>query len=286
MEIDHFINENPESQYTFNPKDILRENFTRVNIILKYLKQLKPEIRSEWAAAIEKRIIEDTKNFNTDYASMDIDELIKEQEDLLEFQSLVDPIIQFSFFKLKMPADYIPKEEETETNIYDWLRATNVLRYHRVKAFFDVMDREEGIKLWKDIVYKATEDQLKENDELHPPIKEMADMWLSYGKPENPTQDYVAVKFEDHKFVLRVNQCPVYDSVKHLEDREAVYLSYCWTGRPEEVLSNKSRRKFTPCTLYTSNHCIEFYWNNDVHPDAKPPTDRFWNELKEGMKSE
>jgi hypothetical protein len=73
--------------------------------------------------------------------------------------------------------------------------------------------------------------------------------------------------------------------VKHLEDREVAYLSYCWTGYPEQELNKKARRKNTPQTLYQSDYCVEFFWNNDVHPNAEPPSTEFWNKVAESKVS-
>jgi len=68
--------------------------------------------------------------------------------------------------------------------------------------------------------------------------------------------------------------------MKDYDDPEAVYLSYCWTGFPEHELNNRVRRKFTPYTLHTNDYCIEFFWNNDKHPNAKPPSEEFWEKYQ------
>jgi len=143
------------------------------------------------------------------------------------------------------------------------------------------MDRAEGIQLWKDLVYRATEDAIRSSDEeIHPPIKEITEGWMKEGETGQSNFELTVVSYDEYKVALRFDRCPVFDSVKHLEDREIAYLSYCWTGESEIELNKKSRRKLTPQTLYQADYCLEFYWDNDVHPNAKPPSDDFWQTIE------
>ena len=136
------------------------------------------------------------------------------------------------------------------------------------------------LQLWKDLVYRATEDAIRSSDEeIHPPIKEITEGWMKEGETGQSNFELTVVSYDDHKVALRFDRCPVFDSVKHLEDREVAYLSYCWTGQPEAELNKKLRRKNTPQTLYQSNYCVEFYWDNEVHPDAQPPSNEFWEKV-------
>jgi hypothetical protein len=131
------------------------------------------------------------------------------------------------------------------------------------------------------MVYKATEEALaKSDEERHIPVKETADYWMGSEEGVNDF-DRTVVKFDDYKIAVKYYRCPVFDSVKDMEDREVAYLSYCWTRVPEEELTTKSRRMLTPQTLYDSNYCVEFFWNNDVHSNAQPPTDEFWNSIND-----
>jgi len=190
-------------------------------------------------------------------------------------------MILFVFNELKLPENYRPKSEEVEVSLMNRLRSSNIFRYHRVKALVDIMDRAEGIELWKDMVYRATQDSLRSsNEECHPPIKEITDRWVKKGEAGESNLELTVVSYDDHKLALRFDRCPVFDSVRHLEVREVAYLSYCWTGQSEQELNKKARRKKTPQTLYQGDYCVEFYWNNDVHPDAEPPTHDFWKTIQ------
>jgi hypothetical protein len=282
MEVKHYKSDVIDPKRMENPIDVISENCSRLDFVLKYLNQLKPTRVNDYTLALEKRLQEDIKGFHIDYSELDMDEILKDREFLNRYLDLRELMIQFVFNELKLPEDYKPESEEVEVSLMDWLRSSNVFRYHRVKAIIDIMDREEGILLWKDMVYRATQDSLKASEEeCHPPIKEITEGWMKHGESKESNFELTVVSYDDHKVALRFDRCPVFDSVKHLEDREIAYLSYCWTGTPEQELNKKARRKNTPQTLYQSDYCVEFYWNNDVHPNAEPPSHELWNKLAE-----
>ncbi|TFG26735.1 hypothetical protein EU528_13925 [Candidatus Thorarchaeota archaeon] len=282
MEVKYFKSKVVDPKQMINPVNVITENCSRLDYVLRYLSQLKPKRVNDYVFALEKRLREDIKDYQIDYSSINVDDVLKDCEFLNRYSDLRDLMIQFVFNELKLPINYEPSSEEIEVFLMNWLRSSNVFRYHRVKAIVDIMDRQEGIQLWKDMVYRATQDSLRKTDgECHPPIKEITEGWMKEGETGNSNFELTVVSYDDHKVALRFDRCPVFDSIKHLEDRGIAYLSYCWTGQPEQELNKKARRKNTPQTLYQSDYCVEFYWNNDVHPNAEPPTTEFWNELVE-----
>ena len=286
MEVKYYKNNVVDPKRIINPVDVISENCSRLDFVLRYLSQLKPKRVNDYTIALEKRLQDDIKGFRIDYSALNFDEILKDREYLNRYPDLRELMIQYVFNELKLQEEYQPSSEEVEVSLMDWLRSSNVFRYHRVKAIVDIMDREEGIQLWKDMVYRATQDSLKSSDEeRHPPIKEITEGWMKEGETGESNFELTVVSYDDHKVALRFDRCPVFDSVKHLEDREVAYLSYCWTGYPEQELNKKARRKNTPQTLYQSNYCVEFYWNNDVHPDAQPPSSEFWEKNASKEKS-
>lgn len=280
MKIQRFQAHNPDAVQQVKPIDVVTENCTRLDTVLKYLKMLKPDLTIKYIPAIIKLLRDDIDNFEIDYSPLELDDFENNLEELSLYPELFGLVVQFSIYYLKV-TEIISAEDEVEVPIPDWLQSTNVFRYHRVKAIVDIMEREEGIKLWKRMVYKATEDSLeRSDDEIHPPIKEITEGWIKAGEKDDASFVFTVAEYDDHKVALKFDRCPVYDSISHLEDREVAYLSYCWTGFPEEELNKRSRRKNTPQTLYQADYCIEFYWNNDVHPDAQPPSDEFWRKIE------
>ena len=280
MEIKRYRNSNTDMKRLIKPLDVIKENFTRIDTVLKYLEILRPDIVGNYVPAVKKRLYDDIGNYSIDYSNLNLDELRTDLIRLQDYLELQDLIVRFSFYYFNVPESNQPTTEEVEVLSSDWLKSLNVLRFHRVKALVDILERKEAINLWKKLVYKATEDFFEEvKDEIHPPIAEIAEGWIKAGEEGKDAFDHTVVKFDDYKVAVKFDRCPVYDSVKHLDDQEVVYLSYCWTGVPEEEMNKSSRRKFTPYTLHTADYCVEFFWNNDVHPNAKPPSREFFDEL-------
>jgi len=282
MEIKYYKSSVTHPKRLVDPINVIKENCDRLNKVLQYLSQLKPQRVRDYAIALENRLRRDIKDFQIDYSLMDIDKNLQECEFLNRYPDLREAMILFVFNELELPNTYDIGSGEVEVSLMSWLRALNVFRYHRVKAIVDIMERKEGIELWKDMVYRATQESLKKSkEECHPPIKEIAESWMKEGESGESKFELTVVSFDDHKVAVKFDQCPVFESVRHLEDREIAYLSYCWTGQPEQELNNKSRRKKTPQTLYQSDYCVEFFWDNDIHPNAEPPTIDFWDEIME-----
>jgi len=281
MIVKHYKRSVSDPTRMINPLDVVAENCTRLDTVLGYMSQLRPKRLTDYVRALEKRLSNEIGSFKVDYNKLDLDEKLKSLEFLYRYCDLKNYIVLFSLNTMNLPVDYVLESKETEVGLIDWLKATNVFRYHRVKAIIDIMDRAEGIQLWKDLVYRATEDAIRSSDEeIHPPIKEITEGWMREGETGQSNFELTVVSYDDHKVALRFDRCPIFDSVKHLEDREIAYLSYCWTGESEKELNKKSRRKLTPQTLYQADYCVEFYWDNDVHPDAKPPVHDFWQTIE------
>ena len=124
------------------------------------------------------------------------------------------------------------------------------------------------------------------DEEFHKPIHEIADGWIKEGQSDNTSYNLTVVKYDEHKCLVKFDTCGSYEALRTMEDPEIAYLSWCYGGevesKIEKELNKRSRRKFTPITLHHHDFCVEFYWDNDVHPDAKPPTlDELTNMIEE-----
>ena len=182
MEVKHYKREVEDPKRMVNPIDVISENCLRLNYVLRYFGQLKPKRVKDYVIALEMRLREDVEGYSLDYSHLELDETLKDCDHLNRFPELRDVVIQFVFYKLNVPDDYVPESKEIEVSLMDWLRSTNVFRYHRLKAIIEIMEREEGIKLWKEMVFRSTEDSLRNsNEEIHPPIKEITDGWIHPG---------------------------------------------------------------------------------------------------------
>ncbi|MCK5264371.1 MAG: hypothetical protein KAR03_02090, partial [Candidatus Thorarchaeota archaeon] len=164
MIVKHYKRSVSDPTRMINPLDVITENCTRLDTVLRYMNQLRPKRVTDYVQALEKRLSNEIGSFNIDYTNLDLDDKLRSLEYLSRYSDLKKLIVLFSLNTMNLPVDYVPESEETKVGLLDWLKATNVFRYHRVKAILDIMDREGGIQLWKDMVYRATQDSLKESD--------------------------------------------------------------------------------------------------------------------------
>jgi hypothetical protein len=274
MEIKSYNAYNPDSKMSFNPKEVIRRNFFTINIVLKYIQQLNSQISGNYLSALQKRLADTIGDYRFNVSLSALDQIAGEFNFINVHHDLQELVALFTCKYLRLSNEFYLMEEEIQGRTLDWLRAQFILQYHRTGAFVDIMERDEGIQLWKDIIFTATTDALENKEgEIHPPIREFTEMWIQRGEEdENNTSDFTLFIFDDYKVLLKVDRCGVHEAVKHLEDQEIAFLSYCWTGFVEDKLNKRSRRRRTTQTLHLSDYCDEFYWNNDVHPDAKQPT--------------
>ena len=263
---------NPNSKISYKPSEIIRKNFFSINIVMMYLQKIRPQLVSDYVLALKKRLADDIGMYHFDLSKFDLNEITKKFDSINTYQDLKELVMLFTCKYLNLLND-CNLEQEREGLTLDWLRAQFILQYHRTGTFIDILERDEGIQLWKDIVYAATKDSLESSEgEIHPPIKEFTEMWIKRGEEdENNTSDFTLFIYDDYKVLLKVDRCGVHEAVKHLDDQEIAFLSYCWTGFAEDMLNQKVRRRRTTQTLHLNDYCDEFYWNNDVHPNEEQP---------------
>jgi hypothetical protein len=285
LDIKHYQKRNPESRKKIKLEELLTGNLRLVNGILKYIKELKPELLVEYIPALTKRYEETMQRDTPEFDEGDFSLIGTEYKFVNANPELRNTVIRWTLATLS-PMGRVPVgEPEIEVLILDWLRASEVLRYHRVKVLTELMGREKGIQLWKDLVEKATDDARREDSkEVWPPIQEIADGWREHGETSENDHDFIVAQFDEHKVLLKFNRCAVHEAVRHLEDSEIAYLATCWPSHPDNASLKRygmKRRKLTPQTLHTHPFCIEFFWDNDVHPDTELPDKEFMENLGE-----
>ena len=285
VDIKYYRKRNPESRRKLKLEEQLTGNLRRVNSVLKYIRELKPEILDDYIPVLRKRFEENIQRATPEFDEGDFSLLGVEYRFLNANPDLRDAVIQWTLAELS-PKQRVPVgESEIDVLHWDAARATEVLRYHRVMALTEVLGRDAGIQLWKDIVEKATDDVRRENtEEVWPLIQEIADGWRKFGETTELDHDFIVAQFDEHKVLLKFNRCVVQEAVSHLEDTEIAYLATCWASHPDNASLKRyglKRRKLTPQTLHTHPFCIEFFWNNDIHPEAEPPDSEFLRKLGE-----
>ncbi|MCE7744791.1 MAG: hypothetical protein GPJ52_06615 [Candidatus Heimdallarchaeota archaeon] len=280
MEIETYRNHNTKATYEESPLDIIKVALFGTNLVMEFVEEINPKIREDYALALKKNLQDEANEYQYNLEIFDLDSLKKDLTILKEYNDIPELIIQVICKHMNPTKEYHPDRGKYELFLLDWLKAYLLWRYFRTKSFVDVLGREEGITFWKKIAVKLADYGL-ENSEEGKPVKEVAEGWKKYGSetPDNTLMDFTVVKFDEHKVLVKFDSCGVHEVLKYLNDPELTYLSYCYVGDVEDERSTKIRRRRRSQVLHLGEFCDEFFWNNEVHPDAKQPPLEFMRKL-------
>ncbi|NPE10030.1 MAG: hypothetical protein GNW80_17250 [Asgard group archaeon] len=280
MEIVTYRNHNPNAIWEGNPEEIINNAFFGINLVLKFIDEIDQKIREDYVIALRKNLQEDIKDYQFNSKVFDIESMRTDLTILNDYSDIQELIIQLVCKHMKTPKDYQPGQGNFEISDMDHSKAFLLWRYYRAKSFVDTLGREEGIAFWKKIAIKLADFSLEESEE-RAPIPEIADGWEKYGRENNKTKsmDFTVVRFDENRVLVKFDWCSVQKSLEYLNDPELSYLCYCYTGDVADERTAKIRRRRRSQTLHLGEFCDEFFWNNEVYPDAKQPQLEFMRKL-------
>ena len=280
MEITTYKNNNPKATCEESPLDIVKVALFGTNLVTEFVEEMNPKIRENYISALRRNLLEEVQEYQINLEIFDMKSLTSDLTILKEYKDISELIIQVICKHMNPSKDYNPDQGKYELLLLNWLKAYLLWRYFRAKSFVDVLGRQEGIAFWKKIAVKLADYGL-ENSGEGPPIKEVAENWKKYGSenPDNALMDFTVVKFDEHKVLVKFDVCGVHEALRYVNDPELTYLSYCYVGDVEDERSTKIRRRRRSQVLHIGKFCDEFFWNNEVYPDAKQPPLDFMRKL-------
>ena len=111
-------------------------------------------------------------------------------------------------------------------------------------------------------------------------MKQFIDNRLEIASSSEGSNSTVVV-YDDYRLLEKIERCMCHESYKHLNDPEFAYLSYCYIGDVADRRCKglrRIRRRRTQ-TLYFDDFCDEFFWDDDMYPDAEQPSLEFMRKL-------
>ncbi|MHA1125207.1 MAG: hypothetical protein ACTSO7_04360 [Candidatus Heimdallarchaeota archaeon] len=280
MKITTFKNHNLKATCKESPIDIIKQAYYGIDLVAEFAEGIQPGIQQKYLSTLKKLLQKDVKKYRYDIEKFDLTEAKEELEILNNHSEIQELIAQLICRDMNPSKDYQQEQGKYELLLLDWLRAYLLWRYYRAKAFVEVLGRKEGIKFWKKIAIDLADFTLETSKERDP-IKKVAEGWLKYGKEadDNALMDYTVVSYDDHRVLVKFDQCGVHEAMQYLKDPELTYLSYCYVGDVEDERSTKIRRRRRTHSLHHDGFCDEFFWDNSVHPDAEHPELNFMKKL-------
>ncbi|MHA1186219.1 MAG: hypothetical protein ACTSSK_04980 [Candidatus Heimdallarchaeota archaeon] len=280
MKISTFKNHNLKATCEESPMDIIKNAFYGIDLVVSFAELIQPGIQPKYLSALKKLLKKDVKKYNYNIEKFDLTEAKEELEILNDYPEIQELVVQLICKDMNPSKDYQQDQGKYELLLLDWLRAYLLWRYYRAKTFIEIFGRKEGIKFWKKIVIDLADFTLETSKERDP-IKEVAEGWLKYGKEadDNALMDYTVVNYDDHRVLVKFDQCGVHEAMMYLKDPELTYLSYCYVGDVEDERTTKIRRRRRTHSLHLDGFCDEFFWDNSVYPDAEHPELEFMRKL-------
>ncbi|MHA1187366.1 MAG: L-2-amino-thiazoline-4-carboxylic acid hydrolase [Candidatus Heimdallarchaeota archaeon] len=266
-------------------KEKTLEFVTQTDNILKFLKQIKPEIHEKYVTAFTKRLNDIVEEYQISKESINIKALVSETSYLKDNEKLAELVIRFVFKHLSLPERYKIDKEEIELRSIDRVLALERLSYYRVKAFEDVLGKEEGIKLYTEVVIlvvKEMKQKMKSNPKttIKSANKGAIEYWCEEG-----IADFTFEILDDGQCIYRFDTCVTHEALKDLNDPDIAYYASCYIGDIEEWNKGKTICMRRTQTLHHADFCDELYWDSRVHKEPpKQPSLEFTKNIAQEVK--
>ncbi len=278
---------NPRKRIKVNPQEKIGQCFKWTNHMLRHLDDIRPDMTNKYIHALNGRLLDAVREFRVVPPSFDAEEMLKGLSHLGNHPDLQDLIIRFMCKHLDLPADHKPGPEEIEVLSLNDARAGRRLSYHRVKALVDLLGREEGIPLYKEVVNRIlvaerVESEQNKKERLRGEkeilsaeyVERAVKAWTDYG-----LADFTVAVIDDHKVLYRFDSCLTHEALRDFDDPDIAYLASCYVGDAEEFNTGKTRHLRRTQTLHHGDFCDELYWDVDFHTDPEQPPLEFTRTL-------
>jgi hypothetical protein len=283
MKIETYKAYNPNKRVKVSLQEKIGQCFKWTDHMFRFLDDIRPDITSKYILVLNGRLLDAVGEYRVAPPSFDTEETMQGLSHLGDHPDLQDLIIRFIYKHLDLPAGYEPGPEEIEVSSLNDARAGRRLSYHRVKALVDLLSREEGIPLYKEIVNRILAAERAESERLGKGEKQISTVenienavkaWTDYG-----LADFTYAVLDDHMVLYRFDNCLTHEALRDLNDPDIAYLASCYVGDAEEFNTGRRRHLRRTQTLHNGDFCDELYWDADFHTDPEQPSLEFTRKL-------
>ena len=279
MEEKYYKCYNADVMLEFNPADRIKDAIKRTDDIIEHIVKLSNGIAPDYVEALIKRLLIEVNNYDVDTRSFSLKSIEKELEHLKHEDLLTNLIIRFMAKNLTIPKDTKIKYKKTEFTNLNRAKAMEGLSYFRVKAFEDILGKEEGIKLYSKILglivkeMKKTQ-KINEKDTVKSRNERAAKRWCEEG-----VGDFTFILYDENKVIYRFDRCVTHEALKHHNDPDIAYIASCYIGDIEEFNEDEYIYLRRTQTLHHADFCDELYWDTRVHNNPEQPSLEFTRKI-------
>ncbi len=294
MKIEVHDEYNPEKEIVVHPMREISNNLRNADAMLRITNTLNPEIIKEYVLVLERMLADEISDYIVDFPISKIRELKDTYSVLKEYDRLIDLIILYVSKQIALPINYNFENDEFMTTCLNYVKAGRRIRYHRVKAFIEVLGVNKGTELWKEIIATRHIELRNTNKEIFEKQKEQTaaedsrlqiEAWTKLG-----LADFALAILDEHRVLYRFDKCLIHDAFRDFDDPDVAYLASCYNADSSEFNIGKYRHVRRTQTLHHAPFCDEFYWDIDYHTSPKQPpielTEKLGKEDSEKLREE
>lgn len=281
MEEKYYKCYNTDAIVELNPADKIRDAIKRTDDIIKYIVELRNGIAPDYVEALIKRLLKEVNGYTVDTKSVSLKKIEKDLTQLKQGDLLTNLVIRYMAMKLAIPKDTKIQSKKAEFTNINRAMAMEGMNYYRVKAFEDILGKEEGIKLYSDILKlivkeMKSKEEINEKDSVKSRSERAVNWWCKTG-----VGDFTFKIYDDNKIIYRFDKCVTHEALKHHNDPDIAYVASCFLGDIDEWNEGEYIHLRRTQTLHHADFCDELYWDTRVHDNPEQPSLEYTREIGE-----
>ncbi len=263
---------NPKAETEVDPVNWIQSQLGSMNSVLKHLTEIKPEFVEKYVQHLIKRVKNALESIGEKEGYFDFPE-IEEKFDFLdkypELRKLTRKFILTHANPMKKSSND-PKKYLVYG--FNHSMAFRRISYHRVKSFAELLGKEEGVKLFTEILTRIIREVSKkrpeEEDITNRKYCEKAiKSWCDYGMA-----DFASCELDEHMMVFRFDSCFAHEVLKDFNDPDIAYYASCYGADLPVFNEGRIIRVRRSQTLHHAPFCDELYWDSRVHKNPEMPS--------------
>ncbi len=269
-----------EMQKEMQPyEDFTREAFNRLNFIIGFVEEKKPEIKDKFIENLIAQYKKLVKEDNVKKKKIDLKEILPNFEQLQKQPELAQLSLNFYLQNLQLANDVDWKKDKAKVINKNLLHSFLLPRYYNLLSMIETLGREEGIKLYKRYITHYLIERRKTRQNNYESIEELFE---SRHKPRPPSEWSILYGLiNEGKYFYRNNNCTWADALQDFPDTELKYLICCYGDYEGAKQHNENFILTMEHTIAEGDpYCSRVLHDTRVDWNLKHPPKEFWDKLK------
>jgi len=279
MEIKSHKCYNAKAEIEDDPNIWIQNEFEKMNSVIKYLTEFKPDMVDDYIQHLIKRVINaiDSTEKKDGYYELPT---IEEKYELLDKYPKLRTLIREFYLVHLNPMKKSPTDSK-KFIVYglNESMAFRRISYHRVKSFTEMLGKEEGIELFTKILSRMIEDSTKKYPQksdvtITKQRENSIKSWCAIGMA-----DFTVCLLDEHMNIYRFDSCFAHEALKDFNDPDIAYYASCYGADIPAFNKGRIIHIRRSQTLHHEEFCDELYWDSRVHKNPEMPSIDFIRNL-------